>query len=144
MRLNLNLSYYSVASNMVHLLAASIWAAGLFFIITFWRKQQLYIQSFIPLFSKYAFSCFAILAFSGIMMTVTIYLSTGLLFTYWGLFLLLKLLAVVLVVLIGGMIRRILKKNKSSEFSKMDPFRFLIDVTIMILVSILTTLNPLS
>ena len=134
----------SVASNMVHLLAASIWAAGLFFIITFWRKQRLYIQSFIPIFSKYAFHCFSILAFSGIILAGTIYFSAGLTFTYWGIFLLLKLLAVVLVVLVGAIIRRILKKTNQANLAKWVLLDFSLMLAIMVLVSILTTLNPLS
>ena len=135
MRSNLNLLILSVASNMVHLLAASIWAAGFFFIITFWRKQRLYIQSFIPIFSKYAFHLF--LHFSLFWNNSSwndLFLDSGLHFHYLGIFLLLKLLAFVSVVLVGAIIRRILKKTNQANLAKWVLLDFSLMLAIIVLV----------
>ncbi|RLL43849.1 hypothetical protein D8M04_13145 [Oceanobacillus piezotolerans] len=133
----------SIVSNSIHLLAAAIWAAGLLFIITFWRKQRLYIQSFVPIFSKYAFHSIIILSITGFILSVIIYLNAGLVFNYWTLFLVLKLLAVLLVIITGYIIRKKIKESSQTDLGKWITFDFSIMIAIVILVSILTTLNPL-
>ncbi len=37
-------TYLTVTLNSIHLIAAAIWAAGLTFMVIFWRKQKLYVN----------------------------------------------------------------------------------------------------
>jgi copper transport protein len=132
-----------VISNFIHLFAASIWAAGLLFIIIYWRKQRLYVQSFLPLFSLYALLSIIILSITGIFTTVFFLSSADQLFTNWGLFLLVKLLVVIFVFIIGGLIRLKLKKHKTANLGLLVKIDFILMTIIVFLVSIITYLNPL-
>ena len=133
-----------VISNMIHLLAASIWAAGLTFIIVFWRKQRLYVHSFLPIFSKYALWSIVILSITGTFTTIAFLSNFEQLFTSWGLSLLSKLTAVILVLTTGAVIRSKLKKHKTVDLGIWLIVDFILMMTIIIIVSILTYLNPLS
>ncbi|MEH7604420.1 CopD family protein, partial [Priestia megaterium] len=130
-------------SNFVHLFAASIWAAGLLFIVVYWKKQRLYVQSFLPLFSLYALLSIIILSITGISTTVLFLSSTDQLFTNWGLFLLAKLLVVIFVFIMGGLIRLKLKKHKIANLGLFVKIDFILMTIIVFLVSIITYLNPL-
>ncbi|MGG0791218.1 copper resistance protein CopC [Peribacillus simplex] len=132
-----------VISNCIHLFAASIWAAGLTFTIVFWRKQRLYVQSFLPLFSRVAFLSIVILSITGVFSAIAFLSNFNLLLTNWGLFLLYKLFAVILVVSVGGIIRSKLKKQKTMDLGIWIKVDFILMMTIIILVSILSYLNPL-
>lgn len=132
-----------IISNFVHLFAASIWAAGLLVIVIYWRKQRLYIQSFLPLFSLYALLSIIILSITGIFTTVFFLSSADQLFTNWGLFLLAKLLVVIFVFIIGGLIRLKLKKYKTANLGLFVKIDFILMTIIVFLVSIITYLNPL-
>ena len=132
-----------VISNMIHLLAASIWTAGLTFIIVFWRKQRLYVHSFLPIFSKYALWSIVILSMTGTFTAVAFLSNFEQLFTSWGLSLLSKLTAVILVLTTGAVIRSKLKKHKTVDLGIWLIVDFILMMTIIIIVSILTYLNPL-
>jgi copper transport protein len=132
-----------VISNMIHLLAASIWTAGLTFIIVFWRKQRLYVHSFLPIFSKYALWSIVILSLTGTFTALAFLSSFEQLFTSWGLSLLSKLTAVILVLTTGAVIRSKLRKHKIVDLGIWLIVDFILMMTIIIIVSILTYLNPL-
>lgn len=136
-------SYLLVISDSIHLIAASIWAAGLTFIIVFWRNQRLYVKTFLPIFSEYAFASIIVLAMTGSYIAFIYMPSLKYFFTDWGLFLLLKLFFVGLVLIIGGLIRSKMKKSKAADLGKWIKVDFLLMMIIMIIVSILTYLNPL-
>ncbi len=142
--LNLKPTTLLVISNSIHLFAASIWAAGLLFTIVFWRQQRLYVHSFLPVFSKYAFMSIVVLCITGVFTAIAFLSSFDQLLTNWGLFLLYKLFAVLLVVTIGGIIRSKLKKHKTVDLGIWIIVDFTLMITIIVLVSILSYLNPLS
>lgn len=132
-----------VITNSIHLFAASIWAAGLLFIILFWRKHIIYVKSFLPTFSNYAFYSIVILSITGIFMSY-IYLSGfDLLFSDRGILLMIKTVIVLLIMIVGGMIRSNLKRMQTVELKKWITIDFLLMILIIIIVSILTYLNPL-
>lgn len=136
-------SYLLVITNRIHLLAASIWAAGLMFIIIFWRKHKLYIKTFLPMFSKYALYSFIILTVTGTFTTIMFLPSVDYLLTKWGIVLLIKVLLIFLVILIAFRIR---KKNKNGNIADLEgwlKFDFYLMIVIVVVVSILTYLNPL-
>lgn len=132
-----------IISNCIHLFAASILVAGLLYMIVFWRKQRLYVQSFLPIFSRAAFRSIVTLAITGLFTTLAFLSDFNLLLTNWGLVLLFKLFAVILVVTVGGIIRSKLKKQKTVDLGSWIKLDFSLIMTIIILVSILSYLNPL-
>lgn len=132
-----------IISNCIHLFAASILVAGLLYMIVFWRKQRLYVQSFLPIFSRAALRSIVILSITGLFTTLAFLSDFNLLLTTWGLVLLFKLFAVILVVTVGGIIRSKLKKQKTVDLGSWIKLDFSLIMTIIILVSILSYLNPL-
>jgi len=132
-----------IISNCIHLFAASILVAGLLYMIVFWRKQRLYVQSFLPIFSRAALRSIVILSITGLFTTLAFLSDFNLLLTNWGIVLLFKLFAVILVVTVGGIIRSKLKKQKTVDLGSWIKLDFSLIMTIIILVSILSYLNPL-
>ena len=115
-------TYLSATLNSVHLIAAAIWAAGLTFMVIFWRKQKLYVKDFLPNFSKYALISFILLSVTGSIITFMYSPSLELLMSDWGRFLLVKLLFVVIVVLIASIIRSKIKGSNTTigKWIKLD------------------------
>ena len=132
-----------VITNSVHLVAASIWAAGLLFITVFWRKHKLYIKTFLPMFSKYALYSFIILTLTGTFTTILFLPSVDYLLTKWGIVLLIKLLLIFLVLFIAWTIRTKSKNGNVADLEGWLKIDFYFMVAILIVVSILTYLNPL-
>lgn len=133
-----------VLSNSIHLMAASIWASGLTFIIVFWRKQRLYVQSFIPLFSRFALMSMVILSITGFFASIAFLSSFEQLLSGWGIVLLSKVVLVIFVIIIAALIRTAIKKHKNADSRKLIMLDFFLMMAIIILVSILTYLSPIS
>ena len=133
-----------VMTNSIHLLAAGIWAAGLTFIVVFWRRQGMYVRQFMPLFSKAALLSMIVLSITGIFTTVMFLPSIDALFSGWGYFLLLKIGLVIAVIVLASIIRSKYKNDKTAEVEKMVKVDFFFMLLIVIVVSVLTYLNPLS
>ena len=133
-----------IITNSIHLLAASIWAAGLLFIVVFWKKHRLFVSDFLPTFTKYAFWSIVALSITGLFTTFSFLINAPLSLTPWILILLCKLLAVLAVCVIGGIIRSTLKKQQRMNNNLLIKLDFCLMLIIVILVSIFTYLNPLS
>ena len=136
-------SYLLVLINSIHLLAASIWVAGLVFIIVFWRKYKLYLKSFLPKFSQYAFYSFIVLTLTGTLTTILFLPSVDYLLTKWGVVLLTKILLIFCVILIAITIRSKSKNKNITDLNSWLKLDFCLMIVILVLVSILTYLNPL-
>ncbi len=132
-----------VIANSIHLFAASIWAAGLLFIILFWRKHIIYVTPFLLRFSKYAFLSIVILSITGIFISYVYLAGFDLLSSSRGILLLIKTAMVLLVILMGIIIRFKMKEMKTANLKKWIKLDFLLMFLIIIIVSILTYLNPL-
>lgn len=131
-----------VVNNSIHLLAASIWASGVWFTIVYWSKQRLQVHSFLPQFSKHALASIVILSITGILSSAGFFYYSDFALTTWTLFLWLKTFLVVFVVIIGYKIRAKLKSQKRSNLGLLLKIDFAIMITIIIVVSVLTYLNP--
>lgn len=132
-----------VITNSIHLYAASIWAAGLMFIALFWRKHIIYVKSFLPQFSKYAFLSIVVLSITGLFSSY-IYLSGfDLLFSDRGILLMIKTVMVLFVILIGIIIRCKMNEMKTMDLKKWIKIDLLLMFLLILIVSILTYLNPL-
>ncbi|RUL55582.1 copper resistance CopC/CopD family protein [Lysinibacillus antri] len=135
--------YVLVITDSIHLLAASLWASGLTLLIILWRKETLYVNEFLPIFSKMAFYSIGVLSITGTSITVIYAPSINLLLTTWGILLLIKILLVCLVIGMGFIIRRKMKKMNIADLSKWIVVDFTLMLLILIIVSIFTYLNPL-
>ncbi|RTQ92638.1 hypothetical protein EKG35_11375 [Lysinibacillus telephonicus] len=132
-----------VIADCIHLLAASFWAAGLVYILLFWRKQRLYVKSFLPIFSTYALISFVLLTVTGSVMAMNFLPNIEALRTPWGILLLVKIILVCIVIFIGSKVRLKMKNNQTVDLGRWITFDFLLMCFIVIVVAILTYLNPL-
>ena len=112
-------AFISISLDFIHLLAASIWSGGLFFILLFWKKQREYVKQFLLVFSKAALVSIIVLTISGAVLTI-IYLPdlSYLLKTQWGVLLLIKVGLVFMVTLTGAFLRYNLKNKKENSIGK--------------------------
>jgi len=129
--------------NSLHLFAASFWAAGIGFIVLFWRKQRLYVKYFLPIFSKGALLSMILLTTTGCISTYLYLPNKEAILTDWGIALLLKVLVVLVVMIVGAVIRRKMKKGKVADLDSIMKFDMGLLLILIILISILTSLNPL-
>ncbi|KGR74242.1 copper resistance CopC/CopD family protein [Ureibacillus sinduriensis] len=132
-----------VGLNSVHIFAAAFWVAGLVFILLFWRKQQLYVKSFLPTFSKGALMSILLLSISGSMIAYFYLPDRESLLTDWGIVLLSKIAIVLGVLLMGGIIRKRMKRGKIADLRSPIVLDFIFMIMLIIIVAILTSLNPL-
>lgn len=135
-------TFLLVIADMIHLLTASLWAAGLSFMIIFWRKQRVYVKSFLPVFSKTAIISFVTLTITGSYMAIMYLHPFRLQLTNWGLLFLLKLFLVFLIIFTGVKIWSKSKNTKISELGNWMKIDFLFMILLIIVISILTYLNP--
>ena len=133
-----------VMTNSIHLLAAAVWAAGLTFIVLFWRRQGMYVRQFMPQFSKTAFISIIVLSITGIFTTIMFLPNFDALFSDWGYLLLLKGGLVVAVIVLASIIRLKYKHDKADEVEKLVKLDFCLLLLILVVVSVLTYVNPLS
>lgn len=132
-----------VSLNSFHLFAASFWAAGIVYILLFWRKQRLYVKSFLPIFSKGALLSIILLTFTGSIIAYLYLPNREAILIGWGLALLVKIVVVVAVIIAGAIIRRKMKQGKVADLESMIKFDFILMLILIIIISILTSLNPL-
>lgn len=133
--------YLSIPLDMIHLFAASIWAGGLFYLFLVHRKDKEQMRMFLPVFSKTAFISLVALMISGLLYTLILQPKLSYLVeTSWGILLLIKIVAVLVVLIAGAMIRRKITVNESiSTWLKAD---FSLLVAIIIIVGALTYMSP--
>lgn len=133
----------TVLLDVVHLSAASIWVGGLVFAVVFWKKHREQVLAFLPLFSKWAFISIILLTLSGLFSTLIFLPKLDyLLLTAWGKLLIVKVVLVLLVVVVGAILRVLLRKqhDKTNLLLKID---FGLMLGIVGIVGILTYSNPL-
>lgn len=133
----------TVVLDFIHLVAASVWAGGLFYILVHWRNHKEALGGFIPKFSFYALISIVVLAVTGISSTL-IYLPrlSYLQYTQWGSLLLAKCALVLLVIVAGAVLRYLIRKKREQHFGAAVK----LDVGLMLLIvgitSIFTYLSP--
>lgn len=136
--------WIAIPSSFLHLFTASVWAGGLLFILVFWSKHRLQLKVFIPIFSKIAFGSFMLLFFTGMVLTI-VYVDNlyDLLFTAWGVLLLMKIILVLAVICVAYTIRVILKNKPVKGGGIWFKSDFVLMILIVGIVGILSYLNPI-
>lgn len=136
-------TYALVALNCLHLFAASFLVAGIIYIALFWRKQRIYVKYFLPVFSQGALYSIILLTITGSITTYFYLPNQEALLTDWGIALLAKIAVVVVVVILGAVIRRKMKKGKVANLESTIKLDVVLMLMLIVMVSILTSLNPL-
>ncbi|MGG0463519.1 copper resistance CopC/CopD family protein [Priestia aryabhattai] len=135
---------YTIMLDFIHLVTASLWAAGLVYLFMMWRKEREQALAFLPIFSRIAFVSLMLLILSGVLYTLNLLPDITALFkTTWGLLLLAKIFMVMLVAGVGLLIREHLRKNDSPSLTKflMSDVSFML--VIVLIVGMITHLNPI-
>jgi copper transport protein len=132
----------SVAVDFVHLLAAAVWAGGLWLLLVVRKADPEFVRSFAPRFSRAALASLVLLVVTGVVATQLFLPSPSyLLYSQWGFLLLLKVGLVLLVVVVGAVLRIALRKK--GELSRtLVGIDFGLMTAIMMIVGLLTFISP--
>ena len=104
----------------------------------------MYVLQFIPQFSRMAFISMIVLSVTGTFTAIMFLPSIDALFSDWGYLLLLKTGLVIAVIVLASIIRMKLKSDKTDETEKLMKVDFCLMLLIILVVSVLTYVNPLS
>ncbi|OCT10593.1 hypothetical protein A8709_22370 [Paenibacillus pectinilyticus] len=134
----------TIGLDFVHLVAAACWVGGLILLYAKWRQDRANIGTYMQKFSKFALVSIVILTISG-SISVLLFLPNlhYLLYTTWGILILVKVGVVVLVALIGFVIRLFLRKKKVNQSISWVKLDMSLMVVIVALVGILTYMAPI-
>ncbi|MCU9614946.1 copper resistance protein CopC/CopD [Caldibacillus lycopersici] len=133
----------TIAIDLFHLLAAAIWAGGLFYMVYFWRKQREHVKEMLPLFSDIALIAILLLIVTGISSTYLFLPKLDyLLYTDWGIMLICKVAIVLFVIIAGGILRYFMKKKKESSIGTMLAIDFSFMIIITGIVGVFTHYSP--
>lgn len=134
----------TIGLDFIHLVAAACWVGGLILLYAKWRHNKMDLGSYMQKFSKFALISILVLTVSG-SMSVLLFLPNlrYLLYTTWGILLLVKIGVVVLVALIGFVIRLFLRKKKVNQSIVWVKLDLSLMVVIVVLVGLLTYMAPI-
>ncbi|MEX2415118.1 MAG: copper resistance protein CopC [Paenibacillaceae bacterium] len=127
----------------IHLLAAALWAGGLLYLILLWSRYRQEAEKLILRFSNASLIAITLLVLSGIVNSMMYLADLSYIFeTRWGLMLLIKVVAVVIVILLGTWIRRRFIRNGLLHVSTWIKLDFVMLIVIASLAALLTTAEP--
>ncbi|MGB5946956.1 copper resistance CopC/CopD family protein [Paenisporosarcina sp.] len=130
----------TVGLNFIHLLLSALWIAGLFYILTLWKKGSA--EAFVPTFSKMALVSIISLTVTGSIYAWLLAPNLSSLWTTtWGYWLFAKIVAVIGVFVLGAFIRRHMKKTGSLSERRYLYFDGVLALTILGIVGVLTQLS---
>ena len=130
----------TVGLNFIHLMLSALWIAGLFYILTLWKKGLA--QAFIPIFSKIALISIISLTVTGSIYAWLLAPTLSVLWTTtWGYWLLAKIAAVIGVFILGFFIRLHMKKTGTFSEHRYLYFDGVLALTILGIVGVLTQLS---
>jgi copper transport protein len=133
----------TIGLDFIHLAAAALWVGGLVLLMVKWRQQSQEIGSYLRAFSNMALLSIIVLTISG-SVSVLLFLPNlhYLLYSAWGILLLVKIGVVLLVAIVGFVLRLHMRKQKPGAhlWVKID---LSLMVVIMLLVGIITYTAPI-
>lgn len=133
--------YVSLPLDLIHLLAAAVWAGGLLYILVHRGPYPEQVRRFLPVFSRAALVSFVLLALTGLALTLLLQPDyTLLLKTSWGRLLLAKTALVLAAAATAGMIRRRMRASRDPGWLLRVDFSTM--VLIVVIVGIFTQLSP--
>jgi copper transport protein len=134
--------------NSIHIIAASFWIGGILILLLPPSKDfNEWVNKVGPVFSKVAVLSLPVIILSGVLMTYRFVPSfdlQSLWISNWGKVLLVKVALTLLIVIIGYLQRRILKKGLSGLFRRRLAYEGLYGLLIIVFASLLVTSIPSS
>ncbi|MDR6878467.1 copper resistance protein CopC [Bacillus sp. 3255] len=134
----------TIGLDWIHLAGAAMWVGGLVLLYAKWRKRSADVGDYMHKFSNMALISIAVLTVSGAL-SVLLFLPSlrYLLYAGWGILLLVKVGAVVLVVITASVIRLLMRRKQAVHSFIWVRVDLTLMVLIMLLVGILTYIAPI-
>lgn len=133
----------AIVMDFIHLVSSMLWAGGLMVLLLLWYKDRKEAGRFAEKFSKMAWLTIVLLMVSGLVMTFLILPSWRyLLYSNWGILLLVKVCLIILVTGVGAFLRKQVKKRNlpGGQLLKLD---VLLMSVILVIVALFTYLSPM-
>lgn len=137
-------AWATIGLDWIHLAGAAIWVGGLVLLYAKWRQKSTDVGDYMRKFSNMALISIVVLTISGAL-SVLLFLPNlrYLLYAGWGILLLVKIGAVVLVVLTAFVIRLLMRKKNAAHSFIWVRIDLTLMVIIMLLVGIITYIAPI-
>ncbi|NOU75122.1 copper resistance protein CopC [Paenibacillus sp. LMG 31458] len=134
----------TIGLDFIHLVGAACWVGGLVLLYAKWRQKSDDVSAYMQQFSKMALISILVLTLTG-SLSVLLFLPNlrYLLYTSWGILMLVKIGAVALVVLIGFIIRLNLRKQNAKQSVLWVKVDLTFMVIIVLLVGLITYMAPI-
>lgn len=133
----------SMSLDMIHLLAAALWSGGLLIIIANWKRQRTQALTFLPTFSQFAWISIVGLSLTGVLITFFLIPSLDyLLYSAWGIALLIKTALVFIVIIVAALIRNQWKRRETGPEGWALTADFSLAAIIIAVAAVLSSLNP--
>jgi copper transport protein len=134
---------YTVGLDFIHLLASAVWAGGLVLLFAVWWKARYEAGRFARVFSRFALVSFAVLWITGFLNMLAFLPSLEyLVYTTWGKWLMAKIAATLLVIVVALFIRRQLRRKHTISGWLLQADLGLLAVIVMV-AGIFTYMSPL-
>ncbi|NOU99882.1 copper resistance CopC/CopD family protein [Paenibacillus planticolens] len=134
----------TIGLDWIHLVGAAMWVGGLVLLYAKWRHKSNDISAYMSKFSKMALISIVVLTLSGVLSVVLFLPSLRyLLYSGWGILMLVKVGAVILVVLTAFVIRLLMRKKKAAQSFIWVRVDLTLMVIIVLLVGIITYVAPI-
>jgi len=133
----------TIALDIIHLAAASIWVGGLAYLAVYSRRDRAHAIAFAPAFSRWALISIFALTATGIV-SALIFLPdwSDVVHSAWGRWLIAKCILVALVIIVGACIRHQMKRSKEQLPSRLLRLDIGLALLIVVIVGIFTMLSP--
>ncbi|MNH94866.1 Copper transport protein YcnJ precursor [compost metagenome] len=134
----------TVLLDFIHLAAAAIWVGGLLMLAVRWKHSEQGTFLFLKAFSKAALASIIVLTLSG-SASVLLFLPNLRYLTYsqWGIWLLIKIGVVGLVLVVAGILRYTMKKQREANIRRWFKIDFSLMLAIIVLVGFISYMSPI-
>ncbi|UKS24678.1 copper resistance protein CopC [Paenibacillus sp. HWE-109] len=134
----------TIGLDFIHLVGAALWVGGLILLYVKWRQKDTALSTYMQKFSNMALISILVLTLSGAA-SVLLFLPNlrYLLYSTWGILMLVKVGAVVLVMILGLVIRLYMRQKKAERSFIWVRLDLTLMVVIVLLVGIITYLAPI-
>lgn len=127
----------------IHLACAAIWIGGVIILWVLWRHERSIVAEFMIKFSKILWVTIALVAISGILLTILILPSwMYLLYTSWGKWLLIKIVVISLAIGLGYLARIKIVKHQNNPQRAMLTEAILL-VAIIMIAALISQISPM-
>ena len=132
----------AIAADFIHLICAAIWAAGIIMLLLLWYKDRKETGRFAEKFASLVWVSLLVLILTGVFMTWTIIPTWRYLFyTAWGNWLIAKSAVVLIILIVGFLLRRRVKRRELPKGSLLKLDGILLSA-VFVAAGVFTSLSP--